>query len=337
MLAFVLGAFLAALRYRERPSTARAVVVALLIDGALLTKPALAFLACIAAAVLVVRERRTRDIVTAAAVALVGGFVVAAPFGLGRVWRQTVDYQLSSEREQSVFANLVKVVTTLTGRDVILLAFVALAIAAVVRGTRVPGAEAAADRVVVRWLWVWAGLVLAFLVLQPALWRNHISSAIVPLALLVSLRPPPLRWVAIAAIVAVPLHVAELRDILRPVPYGGPTKAAHEALEALPDGAWAISDEPGLVWRSHTRTPDEWVDASIKRQQQKQITAATITRTAASGRVCAVLVWSKSHWGSFPDLATRLHAVGYRPVERYFGQEGARVLYERAPCAPAGP
>ncbi|HET6392052.1 MAG TPA: glycosyltransferase family 39 protein, partial [Blastococcus sp.] len=61
-LAFVLGALLAALRYRESPSSGRAVVVALLLAGALLVKPAIGLLAGIAPIWLVVRERRSRDI-----------------------------------------------------------------------------------------------------------------------------------------------------------------------------------------------------------------------------------------------------------------------------------
>jgi hypothetical protein len=148
------------------------------------------------------------------------------------------------------------------------------------------------------------------------------------------MRPPPLRWLAIAAVIVVPLHVLQLQGILRPSPYGGPTREAHEALAALPDGAWALSDEVGLVWRSGTRTTDAFVDASIKRQQQGQITAARIAQEAGDPRVCAVLVYSKRHWGSFPDLPGALAAVGYQPVRRFFGQDGARVLYERESCAP---
>jgi hypothetical protein len=308
-------------------------VVGLLVAGALLVKPALGFLGCVAAVVLVVRERRLRDVVVAAAAAATAGLLVSLPFGLGRVWRQTVDYQLESEREQSIVANAVKVLTTLWGRDLLLVVLVVLTLVALYRHVA-PSSQRRADDVVVRLLWVWTVLVLAFLVLQPALWRNHLSSLIPPLALLVALRPPPLRWIVIAAIVAVPVHAVMLGGILRPPAYAGPTGAAHEALQRLPDGAWVISDEVGLVWRSHRRTPDDFVDASIKRQQQGQITAETIARAAARPQVCGVLVFSARHWGSFPTLAEELAAVGYRPVERFSGQRGARVLYEKTACRP---
>jgi hypothetical protein len=185
---------------------------------------------------------------------------------------------------------------------------------------------------VVRALWLWVGAVLVFLVVEPALWRNHLSSLVPPVALLIALRPPPLRWFAVAAIVVVPLQVWHLQSFLRPEPYGGPTAEAHEALEALPDGAWALGDDIGILWRAGTRTTDDFVDTSIKRQQQGQITPTRIAQEATDPRVCAVLVWSQQHWGSFPDLPDALAEVGYRPVRRFAGQGGVRVLYERDTC-----
>jgi hypothetical protein len=114
----------------------------------------------------------------------------------------------------------------------------------------------------------------------------------------------------------------------------GPTLEAHEALDALPPGAWAISDDVGIVWRAHRRTTDDFVDTSIKRQQQGQIDAAAVAEQASDRHVCAVLVWTQRRWGSFADLPDALAAVGYRPVRRFVGEHGARVLYERAACNP---
>jgi 4-amino-4-deoxy-L-arabinose transferase-like glycosyltransferase len=327
-LAFALGAFLAALRYREQPSVGRIVAVALLVAGAVLVKPALGALAVLASVYLVVRVRRTRDLAIGAATAIAAAFVVAAPFGLGRVWDQTVSYQLGSHREQSMLLNARKIVTTLWDRDPILFALALLTIAAAIW---LPRRRADEDRDPERALWLWAGVLLVFLVVEPALWRNHLSSIIAPLALVVALRPPPLRWIVIAAIVVVPLQASHLRGFFWPASYSGTTGAAHQALEALPRGSWALSDDVGLLWRSHTRPTDDLVDTSIKRQEQGDVDAQHVAEEAANPRVCAVLVWWHKYWGSFDDLPALLARENYQPVQHFAGQAGDRVLYTR-PC-----
>jgi hypothetical protein len=326
-LAFALGAFLAALRYREEPTTGRIVAVALLIAGAVLVKPALGVLACLASVYLVVRVRRARDLAIGAATAIGAALVVAAPFGLGRVWDQTVAYQLGSHREQSMLLNARKVLTTLWDRDPVLLALGLLTIAAAIWLPR----RTDEDRDPERALWLWAGVLLLFLIVEPALWRNHLSSIVAPVALAIALRPPPLRWIVIAAIVVVPLQASHLRGFFWPSPYEGVTADAHEALEALPNGAWALSDDVGLVWRSHSRPTDDLVDTSIKRQEQGDVDAAHVAKEATNPHVCAVLVWWHKYWGSFDDLPALLAREGYQPVQRFAGQAGDRVLYTR-PC-----
>jgi hypothetical protein len=331
-LALVACAFLAALRYRERPSLGRLVTVSLLLAGALLVKPAIAALGGIAVVIIVVPARRVRDLVIAAATMVAAALVVSAPFGLGNVWRQTVSYQLSSQREQSVGANVVKLATTLFDRDKLLLVLAALALVVFLTDT---GARRLTllppTRAVRAVLVLWVVITAVFLVLQPALWRNHVASLVVPIALLIAMHVPPPRWLAVALIVVVPWHVVSVSGILHPEPPRGPTAQAIAALRSLPPGAWVISDEPGIVWRAGRRTTDDYVDTSVKRQEQGQITAATIARAAAQPQVCGVLVWSASHWGAFDDLAERLAAVGYQPVFR-FTPEHTRVLYEKMNC-----
>jgi hypothetical protein len=178
----------------------------------------------------------------------------------------------------------------------------------------------------------WVAVVVVFLVVQPALWRNHLAHAIPALALLVGLRPPPARWLAVGLLLAVPVHVAQSLDVLAPPAYGGPTRAAFDAVRALPDGAQVLSDEVGIVWRAGRRAPDDFVDASVKQLQQDRITSARIADAARRPEVCGVLVWSARHWGSLRDLPADLARVGYEPAERFSGQDGARVLYARAVC-----
>jgi 4-amino-4-deoxy-L-arabinose transferase-like glycosyltransferase len=325
-IAFALGALLVALGARDHPSTAAAVAVGLLGGAAILCKLAMGVLAMLPTVVVLARRRRV--LVVAAVVAAVLGAAVTLPFGPGDVWDQAVRYQLDSEREQSVGANAWKVVTTLAGRDLVVLVLGALALVAHRRER--PGPPD--DHLVVRAAGWWALAVVVFLVVQPALWRNHVAHVIPALALLVGLRPPPLRWLAVGLVVAVPVQLVQSAGILAPPAYGGPTRAAYDAIRALPDGAQVLADEVGIVWRSGRRAPDDFVDASIKQLQQGRITSARIAEAASRPEVCGVLVWSARHWGSLPDLPSALARAGYEPVERFFGQDGARVLYARAAC-----
>ncbi|MGH8975982.1 MAG: hypothetical protein ACRD0C_22575, partial [Acidimicrobiia bacterium] len=123
-------------------------------------------------------------------------------------------------------------------------------------------------------------------------------------------------------------HAVHLGDVLWPQPPRGAEAAARAGLEALPAGAWAISDEPGLVWRTGRRTPADLVDTSVLRIDSGRITAASLAEEAADPRVCAVLVWS-SRFGRFTELPRLL--AGYREAARY---GGPRVLYVKDPCTP---
>jgi 4-amino-4-deoxy-L-arabinose transferase-like glycosyltransferase len=324
-IAFALGALLAALVARDRPSTAVAVAVGLLGGAAILCKLAMGLLAMIPTVAVLAGRRRTLLVAGAAAVAL--GVALTLPFGPGDVWDQAVRYQLDSQREQSIAANAWKVVTTLAGRDLVLIVVGALALLAHRRARPAHG-----DTFLVRAAAWWAVAVVVFLVVQPALWRNHLAHVVPALALLVGLRPPPARWLLAGLVLALPVHVVQSAGILAPAAYGGPTRAAYDAVRALPDGAQVLSDEVGIVWRAGRRSPDDFVDASIKQLQQGRVTSARIAEAASRPEVCGVLVWSARHWGSLTDLPGDLARAGYEPVERFTGQSGARVLYARAAC-----
>ena len=69
-----------------------------------------------------------------------------------------------------------------------------------------------------------------------------------------------------------PLLWLQLDDLLRPGGYTGGEAEVVAALEDLPDGAWALSDEPGLVWRAGRRTTDDLVDPSMLRVRQGRYT-----------------------------------------------------------------
>jgi hypothetical protein len=330
---FVALALLAALAYDDDPSARRAVATGAAAAAAMLCKPALGAVGALPAVWLVARRRRPRDLAAAALVAAALGLGLALVFGPGDVWDQAVRYQLDSEREHSMLANARKVVSTLWDRDLPLLAaaLVTLAFAALRRWRRAGGAAPVAGRRGL--LGAWLVLVVAFLVLQPALWRNHLMAVVTPLALLAVTGGAPRRWLLVAIAAAAPLHVAHAWDILDPPPYDAATADAAARIAALPAGAQVLSDEVGIVWRAGRRTPDDFVDASIKQVQQGRIDAARIASAAGRPEVCAVLVWRSTHWGAFADLPGRLFAAGYEVAARFPGSAGARVLYADPACS----
>lgn len=329
-LAIALGAVLLAIVHRERPITGRAVLVGVVLGVALSVKAPLVLLAAIPVAGLLFDRRR--DVFIAGGAAAAVGLVASLPWGLGRVWDQSVAYQLDSARNASFLANLNKAFSTLWDRDALLLAIavVALGFATVRRD----GGHGPADPRIARLLAVWLGALILFLALEPALWRNHLAHLVAPAALLCTgaLASRRAMSVALATVAVVaPFHLVSLGDVLDPGPYPKAASAAVDALRALPPGAQAISDEPGLVWRAGRATPPDLVDTSIKRIQQGRLTGAVVARAAAEPTVCAVLVWSKRHFGSFADLPARLAGEGYELEATYPAQ---RALYTRAACDP---
>lgn len=330
-LAIALGAVLLAMVHREHPTTLRAVLVGVLLGVALTVKAPLVLLATIPVAGLLLAGRR-RDVVVAGASAAATGLVASLPWGLGRVWDQSVAYQLDSERNASFSRNLGKVFSTMWDRDLLLLALAAVALGFAI--ARRSAAGGTTDPLMTRLIAAWLGALILFLALEPALWRNHLAHLVAPASLLAAVAlatPHALRVALAAAVVAAPFHLASLDAVLRPDPYPAAEAAAVDALRALPGGARAISDEPGLVWRAGRATPPDLVDTSIKRIQQGRLTGAVVAREAAAPEVCAVLVWSKRHFGSFGDLPARLAREGYEVAARY---PAGRALYTRSDCEP---
>jgi 4-amino-4-deoxy-L-arabinose transferase-like glycosyltransferase len=290
----------------------------------------------IAGIVLLLGRRRVRDAALAAAVAIGVYLVSALPWGLSRVWDQSFAYHNDARRLNTRPDAAWKVVTTLWERDTLVLAALALALVMVLvtRVTRVaatPGARQDDGRprvgVVVAVLALWAVLVFALLVWEPALFRAHVAQLVPPLALLASLRPPPWVVLAVAAVVVAPFSAIENRSILWPRGYRGSDATVVEGLRALPRDALVISDDPGLAWRAGHAPPGDFADPSFQRIEQGRITEASVARAAASPEVCGVVVSSPQHFGRLHGLGPRLRAEGYR-TERV----GDIILYRRTRC-----
>jgi len=350
--AIALGATAVALslRYRCSPSALLAVSTGAVFGAAISVKAPLVLAVAIPVAGFLLAGRRPRGVALAAGSTAVVVLAAILPWGAGRVWDQSVVYQVDSARNASLRDNAEKILSTLWERDPFLLAVAALVIAtiataAIRRRTAPSGAvdpppERLAPPVSQRPARLDAGLLAAwlvaltlFLVAEPAMWRNHIAHLVAPAALVLALRPPSARLVALVALVALPFQAAHLGALLSPDPYTGDAAAAVAAMRSMPAGARAISDDPGFVWRAGRSTPFDLVDASIKRIRQGRITAAGVSEAAADRHVCAVLIWSAVRFGSLEALPDALEREGYsRSLD--FGTD--RALYERADCAPPG-
>jgi dolichyl-phosphate-mannose-protein mannosyltransferase len=320
----------AALAYRDTPSLGRALLTGVAIGAALAVKPLV-----IAAAIPVgwwLWSRRRADHVGWAAFAAVATWLVAAlPWGLRLVWRQSIKFNTGAGPRFSHVSQLRKLFSTLGSRDVVLLVAVGLGLVAALLAAR-RGADGIVgarrdDAVVIA---AWTIATAALLVLEPAMYRNHLAAIVPPLALLFAVRPPPLRWLAVALIVCVPWGVVHLHDILWPGDLRGADAQVVAALRALPPGSQAISDMPGFVWRAGLSTPRLMNDASAKRIAQRSLTTQSISAAAATKENCAVVIWSSRFGRAVPGLRGALTSEGYTLRSRY-GHN--RELWMRTSCS----
>ena len=319
------------LRWRDDVTVGRAALIGLGVGATISIKALLAPIALPAALVLLA-GRRVAPIVTAAGIAIVFHFALWLPWGPADVWSQSYSYHLEVASERTPGANLRKVLSTMGDRDSLVLIAIGLAIGAILlrRQDRTPAREPALtspDWLLLAWV---AGTALVLLTEHP-MWRPHVSQLIPVLALLAARHRPAWRVLAVAGLVALPYYVAHTWPILSPDGYGPAARGALVTLRSLPDGALAISDDPGLVWRAGRRTPPDLVDASVLRIETGDITGESVAEAAADPDVCAVVVTSGQRWGSFDDLPGRLADEGYE-VARQHGD--VHRVYVRPDCHP---
>jgi len=324
-LALAAVAVAGAFAYRHSPSTRLCLLAGACLGGALSVKSLL-----VGAAVPVAMSLwpRRRDLALAAVTAAVVVVATAVPWGVGAVWDQAYRYHLEAAGSRTPLANAAKVASTLGNRDLPLLVVLAAAGAAGAVRRRRAGPQAGMAA-------AWLVATAVVLVLEHPLWRNHVAHLVPGAALLAAagldrLKPtrPAVIALAVMAAVVVPYHLVHNGKVLWPAGPSGAYAAAQRDLAGLPKGAWAISDEPGLVWRAGRRTPADLVDTSVLRLDSGRITAASLARAAAEPQVCALLVWSSSRFGRLAELPPLLE--GYRVTARY---GGPKVLYLKQPCS----
>jgi len=344
------GCVAAALAYRRKPSIGWIVAVGLLAGAAFSVKSLLEIPALVAAGLIVVDRRRLRDIVLVPVIALAVTFVIALPWGLQRVYDQSVTYHTDQAQHREIGANASKTLRTLEERDAPLLAAAAVAIVAavIVRRRRGPR-ERSRDRpapltVLTRGLGpvvVWLILSVLVVLLEAPMWRNHLAHVVPAAALLVGAAastPRVAAAIAIAALVLVPWHVAHLSELLWPRGYTGERAHVVHILQRLPAGAQVVSDDPGLVWRAGKRTPDQFVDASILRIDSNRpglrLRSGDVVRAAQRPEVCAVVRVSPVRFGSFHGLGRALEQAGYEVA--LGGPIHQDTVWVKRQCDPSG-
>lgn len=333
-LALALGAVAVALSYRDRPTVGKAVAFGVLAGASFAIKSLFAVPPALVVAWVLLERRAWRDLLVGVSASAAFIVAVSLPWGPADVWDQAVVYHLEAAGDRTPLDNAEKVVSTLWDRDLLVFA---LAIAgtglAAWRRARSTPSRTSAD---FEWggraapLAAWALALAAVFVLEHPLWRPHLTHAVPVLALMSAYAfRDRLRWAAVAVLVLLIPHAVTTADILWPDRYEGPEAAAAAALEPLPEHAFAVSDEPGFVWRAGLRTPDDLVDTSILRIESERITASSLIEAARDPRVCGVLVWSQRFQRfDLGDRLTDLPGDDYA-VEQEFGN--GRVLYTR-PC-----
>lgn len=345
-LAFATVTMFLILRWRHDLTVPRAIWVGLAVSAAISVK-SLTGVVLIPVAVALLAGRRWAPILAGALTAVAFHFALWLPWGVADVWDQAYAYHLDVAGSRTPWANLKKTLSTLGDRDLPLLALVVLVLVmALVRTRRRRAAEPAKHRVgrpaesaverlarlgrhpdVLLGLWV-AAVVLMLLAQQP-MWRPHVSHLVPPIALLAARHRPPVLVLAAAAVLVVPYHLVHAWEVLQPTPYRGASATVVAALRGLPDGALAISDDPGIVWRAGRRTTDDLVDTSILRIETGRMDEDSVVEAAERSDVCAVAVRSQQRWGSFPGLPERLAAAGYQVAQ---DDPGGRVLYLKVAC-----
>jgi 4-amino-4-deoxy-L-arabinose transferase-like glycosyltransferase len=342
-----------------------AVVIAVLAGCAFSVKNLLVTPALIVVWLLVLSRKRILDALLVPFGALAVLVALSAPWGFRDVYSNSIAYHLHKTGEGNRGGNLSKLVTTYFRWSTVLVALGAVSLVARLfrrspvddRGRPVPaggdgrpfaaaGSPEPAPADGGRWerwfggsrfLWWWAALVLVVLMAQDPMFRNHLAALVAPFALLVARYRPSWRTVAIVVVVTIPFQAYQLRELLTPEDYKGDAAIVVDALQQLPDGAWALSDEPGFIWRAGKATDPFWVDPSVLRIESDiediNITEAKLLAAAANPRQCAVVVWAPVRFGRFETLPQGLERLGYRQVADFGDRRG---LWLRERCAPDG-
>jgi len=332
----VVCAVWAALVYRDDPRLRRALITGVVMGAALAVKPVV-LPAALPVGWWLWSRHRLDHLASAVGAAIVLWFASAVPWGLGRVWQQSIAYNTGAGPHYAKVAQLRKLLSTLGSRDLLVVGAILLALVATIVASRPKSSPPASeskrtlrrDDLIVVTAWTVATAVA--LVLEPALYTNHLAAIVPPLAILAAILTRTPRLLVALLVLLLPWSAANLHVILWPTGYRGASADLVHSLKALPRGALAIGDEPGFLFHAALATPPLMNDASVKRIDQHLLTTAMIERAAAAKNVCAVVVWSPRFGRDLPGLPAALRRDGLVVAHTY---GGLRKLWLRPACRP---
>jgi hypothetical protein len=309
----VVCALWAAIVYRDDPRLGRALLVGVSLGAALAVKP-LVGAALIPIGWWMGERRRVEHLAAASGAAVAVWFASAVPWGLGRVWRQSITYHTGKGPEYGKLFQFRRLTSLLGLRDGILVAAVVLGvIAAAIGATRVVETRRR-DALVIA---IWAGAVAVLLVFEKAMFANHLATLVIPLALLFVIRPPPLRWLAIGLIALVPWAIVNTNDMLWFRHYTGIDAELVADLQRLPPAAKAVADDPAYVWRAGLSTPRLMNDVSKMRIDQRSLTTSDVVDAARARGTCAVVIWTFRFGSLLAGLRDGIRSAGYELARQY--------------------
>ena len=182
----------AALVYRDDARLRRALITGVLMGAAIAVKP-LILPAALPVGWWLWSRRRADHLAAAVGASIAVWFASALPWGLSRVWQQSVAYNGGAGPRYAKTAQLRKLSSTLASRDLLVVAALLLALGTAIviavrtRNSHEHGRSLAARRDDVAVVAVWCIATALVLVFEPALYRNHLASIIPPLAILAAI------------------------------------------------------------------------------------------------------------------------------------------------------
>ena len=310
-------------------------------------------------ALIVHREFGLRTVVAFGTIGLTFVLAWMAIWDFKKAYQQSIQYHLEKTAHQTFQVRWHKLVTTLWERDLPIL--IACAIALILflvtqsqlqvrprrwqLGTGLTSRGALTVPVVLLWAFLTVGVVLG----ESAMFANHVSFMVVPLALACCPTERMRSTIAVpvarvihsssarsclgAALILVVTGVAletRSRDFMDPPEPSRAMRAVADEIQSLPPDAFGISDEPGVLALAGLRVPAFFADGSRMRLESDvpgiQLNSDLIVAEAQKDSVCIVLAWQAKIWGSLDDLGPRLATVGYSATD--LGH--SHVLYRKA-------
>lgn len=314
----------------DDPAVWRPWLAGALAGAAVAVKSVFIFPVLAAAAVPYLRRRRYAALVAAAGTSAIVLTASILPWGWNEVYRQSVAFQRTVPRAESMRTNLVSLIEGFARYDQILLITALIAAAAWARARwRGRGiARSAGPLLSPLLIWVAGSLVLLIGFLGPGVgYRRYTAVIIVPVALLVGISRLRTPLLLALALLALPVQLVTQPETRFPQ-ITDAERAALAFMAELPPGAQVVTDEPGLTWWADRQVPPDLNDTSSARVEAGSLTETAVISGLLAPQTCAYIPWSNR----FADLfSIDPVAYDYALVED-LGQ--GKLLYRRNSCEP---